>query len=80
MQDDYFTRYPTCIEDVGRILVEMARKCLLDKSIKGIFQFSSEEKTTKYKICLQVASILGKDSSKILPDRDPSEDQLCKVL
>lgn len=77
MQEDFFTRYPTCIEDVARIIVDLAEKCLADHSIAGIFQFSSEDKTTKYQICLLIAKIFGKDTSRIQVDNTPLEDQLC---
>jgi dTDP-4-dehydrorhamnose reductase len=60
--DDAIIRYPVYTGDVAKAL-----NFLLSKNASGIFHFSSDDKTTKYKMAKEMASVLGKDSSHINP-------------
>ena len=61
--DDWAQRYPTNTQDVARVCVDLATKFLdageAQKTIPKIFQFSSEDKLTKYQICEIFADIMG---------------------
>ena len=59
--DDWAKRYPTNIEDVARVCVDIATK-YLDSGrhrLPKILQFSSEEEYTKLEICQFFAEIMG---------------------
>ncbi|KAB8360798.1 hypothetical protein FH972_024532 [Carpinus fangiana] len=65
--DHWSLRYPTCTEDIGRVLAEAAEKLLAlsvdaRKAVSGgtrILHFSAEERMTKFEICETLAGILG---------------------
>jgi S-adenosylmethionine synthetase len=74
--DDYALRYPTCTEDVGRILVQIAARYLDQKDgeeLPHILQFSSEQKYTKWEMTKVLAEILGLPIDKLEP-HDPTKD------
>jgi S-adenosylmethionine synthetase len=75
--DDYALRFPTCTEDVGRIIVEIANRYLNQKDgeeLPRILQFSSEQKYTKWEMTKVLAEILGLPVDKLEP-HDPTKDQ-----
>lgn len=61
--DDWAQRYPTNTEDVGRVCLDLGSKYLAayesDSNIGRVFQFSSEDRFTKFEICQLFAEILG---------------------
>lgn len=61
--DDWAQRYPTNTEDVGRVCVDLGSKYVAARDegakLARIFQFSSEDKYTKFQICQLFAEILG---------------------
>jgi dTDP-4-dehydrorhamnose reductase len=61
--DDWAQRYPTNTEDVARVCVELGSKYLAaretESTVERIFQFSAEERFTKFEICQLFAEILG---------------------
>lgn len=59
--DDWAKRYPTNIEDVARVCLDVAVKYLdvAQHRLPKILQFSSEEEYTKYGICQVLAEIMG---------------------
>jgi len=60
--DNTIIRYPVYTGDVAAAL-----NFLLQINAIGIFHLSSEDKTTKFQITKDIASLLGKDSSHIKP-------------
>lgn len=71
VMDDWAQRYPTNVSDIGKCIVEVARKWLLtiQEQTAGGFpsrlQFCAEECFTKYEMCQVFADILGVDISKM---------------
>lgn len=61
--DDWSLRYPTNVEDVARVLVDIASKYLVAEDARvampKILQFSSEQQFTKFQMCKLLAEILG---------------------
>jgi len=69
--DHWALRYPTNTEDVARVCQDLATKYLEtnDKtSLPSIFQFSSEDRLTKYEICQIFAEIMGLPLDGMIPD------------
>ncbi|HJO92389.1 MAG TPA: SDR family oxidoreductase [Victivallales bacterium] len=58
--DDYIIRYPTFTEDVSRAIF-----LLVEKNAFGIYHYSGQDKTTKYKIALMIADLLGKNHNHL---------------
>ncbi|MCP4180375.1 MAG: SDR family oxidoreductase [bacterium] len=54
--DDYIVRYPTFTEDVSRAI-----SFLEEKKAYGIYHFSGQDETTKYKLAVTIAKLLGKN-------------------
>ena len=69
--DDWAKRYPTNIEDVARVCVDVATKHLDGGRLRlpQILQFSSEEEYTKYEICQLFAEIMGLPLDDIVSDK-----------
>ena len=68
--DNWAKRYPTNIEDVSRVCVDVATK-YLDSGrhrLPKILQFSSEEEYTKFEICQIFAEIMGLSLDGIVAD------------
>ncbi|SPO06022.1 related to methionine adenosyltransferase regulatory beta subunit [Cephalotrichum gorgonifer] len=62
VMDDWSVRYPTNTEDVARVICDVAEKYLGSEdpsSLPKILHFSSEDKTTKYKICEMFGRIMA---------------------
>lgn len=61
--DDWAQRYPTNTEDVGRVCFDLATKYLAAEGERStmpkVFQFSSEDRYTKFEICNLFAEIMG---------------------
>ena len=68
--DDWAKRYPTNIEDVARVCVDVATKYLDNgrHQLPKILQFSSEEEYTKLEICQLFAEIMGLSLDGIVAD------------
>ncbi|KAJ2627816.1 hypothetical protein H4R22_004209 [Coemansia sp. RSA 1290] len=63
-------RFPTCTDDVARVLVDMTEVSVgsAGENISGIFHFSAKEELTKYQMCQAFAQILKlKDLNGITP-------------
>jgi S-adenosylmethionine synthetase len=74
--DDYALRFPTCTEDVGRVLVSISEKYSkqqADEKLPRVLQFSSEQKYTKWEMTKILAEILGLPTDKLEP-HDPSKE------
>ena len=73
--DDWAKRYPTNIEDVARVCVDVATKYLdtVQHRLPKILQYSSEERYTKYEICHLFAEIMGLPLDGIMADKAGSE-------
>jgi len=57
--DDVAVRYPTNVEDVARVLVDLtSAKLEHGKDIQGVYHFSSEKSYTKYAMCQTFAKSL----------------------
>lgn len=60
--DHWAQRYPTNTEDVARVCLDLATKCLAEPNMfqqtPKILHFSSEDKMTKYQICQLFADIM----------------------
>ncbi|KAJ1724130.1 hypothetical protein LPJ53_001593 [Coemansia erecta] len=63
--DDIQDRFPTCVDDVARVLLDMAQAGVGadNKRMRGIFHVSAKERMTKYAISLMFAQILGIDNT-----------------
>ena len=69
--DDWAKRYPTNVEDVARVCVDVVTS-YLDHERHGfpkILQFSSEDEFTKYEICQLFAEIMGLSLDGIVADK-----------
>lgn len=75
--DDWAQRYPTNTEDVGRVCVDLGSKYLAvyeaEPSIGRIFQFSSEDRFTKFEICQLFASIMGLPLNGVRGNKDGND-------
>ncbi|KAJ2710291.1 hypothetical protein H4R19_003819, partial [Coemansia spiralis] len=70
--DDRQVRFPTCTEDVARVLLDMAERHLPG----GIYHFSAPERMTKYGICRVFADILGiGDTPMLVADAGTQQQQ-----
>ena len=69
--DNWAKRYPTNIEDVARVCVDVATKYLGGgrHRLPKILQFSSQEEYTKYEICELFAEIMGLSLDGIVADK-----------
>ena len=78
--DDWAIRYPTNVEDVARVCVDIAKyytAAAEGKELPRILQFSSEDAMTKYDICEKFAEIMALPMDGIVADKDggkPSPD------
>ncbi|KAJ2725342.1 hypothetical protein GGI07_001350 [Coemansia sp. Benny D115] len=54
-------RFPTCVDDVARVLLDMTEISVgaTGEAVSGVFHFSSTEQMTKYEMSLVFADILG---------------------
>ena len=73
--DDWSQRYPTNTEDVGRVCKDIATKYLdtaeLDRmALPKVLQFTSEDRFTKYEICLLLTEVLGVPSVGLKPNKE----------
>ncbi|KAI7902061.1 uncharacterized protein BX663DRAFT_511628 [Cokeromyces recurvatus] len=58
--DNVGVRYPTNVQDVARVLKDLAvAKLEKHKDIQGIYHFSGEECMTKYQICEVLSNVLN---------------------
>ncbi|KAJ2899761.1 hypothetical protein IWW38_000849 [Coemansia aciculifera] len=69
--DAWQARFPTCTEDVARVLVDLSEISVdaVGEGVAGIFHFSASEQMTKYDMCKVFARLLGmsSDLSHIVP-------------
>ncbi|KIW80048.1 dTDP-4-dehydrorhamnose reductase [Fonsecaea pedrosoi CBS 271.37] len=71
--DDWAIRYPTNVEDVARVCLDIARlytNAQHPDELPRILQFSSEDRMTKYEITQKFAEIMGLPMDGIVPDKD----------
>lgn len=69
--DDWAIRYPTNVQDVARVCVDIAKHYTKSQGeLPRILQFSSEDRMTKYEICQAFAEIMGLPVDGIVPDKD----------
>ncbi|KIX98544.1 uncharacterized protein Z520_05845 [Fonsecaea multimorphosa CBS 102226] len=71
--DDWAIRYPTNVEDVARVCLDIAKLYTSSphpEELPRILQFSSEDRMTKYEITQKFAEIMGLPLDGIVPDKD----------
>ncbi|OMJ28548.1 Methionine adenosyltransferase 2 subunit beta [Smittium culicis] len=75
--DVFQVRYPTCVDDVARVLCDISEKRIIhsQSNIKGIAQFSAKTKMTKYEMCLTFSSSLGIDGDELFVPDSPVSGQ-----
>lgn len=76
--DDWSQRYPTNTEDVGRVCKDIAIKYLdtaqtARDTLPKVLQFTSEDRFTKYEICLLLAEVLGVPSTGLKPNKEGND-------
>lgn len=73
--DDWSLRFPTCTEDVGRVLEEVADIYLARKNTKlpQILQFSGQTQFTKFQMAKILADIMGAPVDNLVPF-DPTKN------
>lgn len=74
--DSLGLRFPTCTEDVARILVKVSERYLdqkEDEELPRVLQFSGEQQYTKWEMTKVLAEILGLPTEMLVPD-DPTKD------
>ena len=64
--DDHIVRYPTYSGDVADAVM-----LILAKSLRGIYHFTGQDKTTKYGMTLTIGKALGMKTDHIVPFQDP---------
>ncbi|KYQ89881.1 methionine adenosyltransferase regulatory beta subunit [Tieghemostelium lacteum] len=76
--DNWQIRYPTLVDDVAKCSLQLIRIKSMGseqyKEVSGIFHFSSDHQTTKYKMSLDIGGILSL-SSKQLSLITPTDSQ-----
>ncbi|KAJ3133945.1 hypothetical protein HK101_004409 [Irineochytrium annulatum] len=73
--DDYQSRYPTNVLDVGEVMKRMYEKTLQGTPMTGIFHYSAKELFTKYGMCALYAELLGvTEINHLIPVRDAPKD------
>lgn len=80
IMDHWAQRYPTNIEDVARVCLDVASKYLEEErgarqGLPKILQFSSGDKYTKYEMVQLFAEIMGWDMRGIVVDEDGGSGQ-----
>ena len=77
--DDWARRYPTNVEDVARVCVDMVTIYLDGERhpLPRILQFSSEDDFTKYEICQLFAEIMGLSLDGIIADKAGNDPNAC---
>ncbi|KAM4676808.1 methionine adenosyltransferase 2 subunit beta isoform 2-T2 [Discoglossus pictus] len=68
--DHWLQRFPTYVQDVASVCLQLAEKRLQDPSIKGIFHWSANEQMTKYEIACAMADAFNLPSSHLRPITD----------
>ena len=71
--DDWAIRYPTNVEDVARVCLDIAKlytSSSQPEKLPRVLQFSSEDRMTKYEITQRFAEIMGLPMDGILADMD----------
>ncbi|KAJ2486747.1 hypothetical protein IWW47_005479, partial [Coemansia sp. RSA 2052] len=63
--DAWQARFPTCTEDVARVLVDLGEISVgaVGEGVAGVFHFSASEQMTKYDMCQVFARLLGMPDS-----------------
>lgn len=81
--DDWAQRYPTNTEDVGRVCIDLGSKYLAQREAEAntgrIFQFSSEDRFTKFEICQLFAEIMGLPLKGVRGNKDGGGDAHANV-
>ncbi|ORY95686.1 hypothetical protein BCR43DRAFT_515791 [Syncephalastrum racemosum] len=68
--DDFAQRYPTHVQDVARVLKDLAELGKKDGRVRGIFHFSGHEVFTKYTMCGILGKIMNMPIDHLTPQRD----------
>ncbi len=70
--DAWAIRYPTNVEDVARVCLDVAKlyTSTSREKLPRILQFSSEDRMTKYKITQTFAEIMGLPVDGVVADED----------
>lgn len=81
--DDWAQRYPTNTEDVGRVCLDLGTRYLAvheaEPDTGRIFQFSSEDRFTKFEICQLFAEIMGLPLNGVRGNKDGGGDAHASV-
>ncbi|KAI8344773.1 hypothetical protein BC941DRAFT_409582 [Chlamydoabsidia padenii] len=73
VMDNYSLRYPTNVEDVGRVIKDLAVNKANGKTIEGTYHFSAEEMMTKLDMCRIFADLLNVPIDHLQPQNTISE-------
>ncbi|KAJ3217353.1 hypothetical protein HDU67_008055 [Dinochytrium kinnereticum] len=76
VMDDFQSRFPTNVSDVGKVIGSMIQFAVEGKPLSGVYHFSASERMTKYGMCVIFAEILGASLSHVEQQRDPPKDSL----
>ncbi len=71
--DHWATRYPTHVEDVASLCLQMVEYKTLEEGFRGIFQWSGNEPFTKYEMACAMAPALDIDPDNISPNPEPTQ-------
>ena len=69
--DDWGVRFPTLVDDVARALQLLIDRQGQPEKLSGIFHCTASERTTKYRLALMMAEILGVPSEHLVADSEP---------
>lgn len=70
--DNYATRFPTLVDNVGRTCLDLSKLAETDKSLSGIFHYSGNEPYTKYELLKIMAQYLNKPFDHVTPLDKPT--------
>ena len=69
--EDWATRYPTSVADLGVVLRQMTEHRLSHPDFRGTFHWSGNEPFTKFGMGRIMAKILNADPERLIPDLRP---------
>jgi len=73
--DDHYIRYPTFAGDVAEVVNKLAKRRFKHCGLTGTWHFTGNEATTKYKIVVTIAELLGVSHSHIIPIKNNDSNE-----
>lgn len=71
--DDWATRYPTHVEDVGVVCRQLAAHREKHAAFGGTYHWSNDEQMTKYQMAKVMTDVLGLPSDNLEPSGEPTD-------